>query len=138
MTPAKQTQSWLPGIFNDFFGDEWITKSRSTVPAVNIMEDEKCYTVELAVPGLCKDEISIRIDDDNHLTITVDSVKEEEKRGKYLRREFSRSQFTQTLVLPDNIDDAHIEARQENGLLTIEIPKKKTSENTEPKKIDIK
>lgn len=138
MTPAKQTQSWLPGIFNDFFGDEWITKSRSTVPAVNIMEDEKCYTVELAVPGLCKDEISIRIDDDNHLTITVDSVKEEEKRGKYLRREFSRSQFTQTLMLPDNIDDAHIEARQENGLLTIEIPKKKTSENTEPKKIDIK
>ena len=138
MTPAKQTQSWLPGIFNDFFGDEWITKSRSTVPAVNIMEDEKCYTVELAVPGLCKDEISIRIDDDNHLTITVDSVKEEEKRGKYLRREFSRSQFTQTLVLPDNIDDAHIEARQENGLLTIEIPKKKMSENTEPKKIDIK
>ena len=138
MTPAKQTQSWLPGIFNDFFGDEWITKSRSTVPAVNIMEDEKCYTVELAVPGLCKDEISIRIDDDNHLTITVDSVKEEEKRGKYLRREFSRSQFTQTLVLPDNIDDTHIEARQENGLLTIEIPKKKMSENTEPKKIDIK
>ena len=138
MTPAKQTQSWLPGIFNDFFGDEWITKSRSTVPAVNIMEDEKCYTVELAVPGLCKDEISIRIDDDNHLTITVDSVKEEEKRGKYLRREFSRSQFTQTLVLPDNIDNTRIEARQENGLLTIEIPKKKTSENTEPKKIDIK
>ncbi len=138
MTPAKQTQSWLPGIFNDFFGDEWITKSRSTVPAVNIMEDEKRYTVELAVPGLCKDEISIRIDDDNHLTITVDSVKEEEKKGKYLRREFSRSQFTQTLVLPDNIDDTRIEARQENGLLTIEIPKKKTSENTEPKKIDIK
>ena len=138
MTPAKQSQSWLPGIFDDFFGNDWFTKNRSTVPAVNIMEDDKCYTIELAVPGLCKDEISVRIDENSHLTITVDSLKEDERKGKYLRREFSRSQFRQTLILPDNIDEEGIEARQENGLLTIEIPKKRVSENAEPKKIDIK
>ena len=115
MTPTKQqTQSWLPSIFNDFFGNEWITKNRSTVPAVNIMEDEKRYTVEVAVPGLKKEDINVR------------------------RREFSCSQFRQTLLLPENIDEEEIEAKQENGLLTIHIPKKKTVENTEPKKIQIK
>ena len=127
MTPTKQqTQSWLPSIFNDFFGNEWITKNRSTVPAVNIMEDE---------------DINVRIDDNSHLIITVDTKKEKEEetqKGKYIRREFSCSQFRQTLLLPENIDEEEIEARQENGLLTIHIPKKKTVENTEPKKIQIK
>ena len=125
MTPTKQqTQSWLPSIFNDFFGNEWITKNRSTVPAVNIMED-----------------INVRIDDNSHLIITVDTKKEKEEetqKGKYIRREFSCSQFRQTLLLPENIDEEEIEAKQENGLLTIHIPKKKTVENTEPKKIQIK
>lgn len=138
MTPTKQqTQSWLPSIFNDFFGNEWITKNRSTVPAVNIMEDEKRYTVEVAVPGLKKEDINIRIDDNSHLIITVDTKKEKEEetqKGKYIRREFSCSQFRQTLLLPENIDEEEIEAKQENGLLTIHIPKKKTVENTEPKK----
>lgn len=140
MTPAKQQPTgWLPGIFNDFFGNEWITKSRSTVPAVNIMENENNYVVELAVPGLSKEEINVRIDDNNHLIITVDSKKEKEEscKGKFLRREFSCAQFRQTLLLPDNIDEARIEATQENGLLTIDIPKKKVAE-TEPKRIEIK
>lgn len=142
MTPTKQqTQSWLPSIFNDFFGNEWITKNRSTVPAVNIMEDEKRYTVEVAVPGLKKEDINVRIDENSHLIITVDTKKEKEEdtqKGKYIRREFSCSQFRQTLLLPENIDEEGIEAKQENGLLTIHIPKRKTAENTEPKKIQIK
>ena len=66
MTPTKQqTQSWLPSIFNDFFGNEWITKKR--------------YTVEVAVPGLKKEDINIRIDDNSHLIITVDTKKEKEE-----------------------------------------------------------
>ncbi len=142
MTPTKtQTQGWLPSIFNDFFGNEWITKNRSAVPAVNIMENENAYHVEVAVPGLKKEDINVRIDENGHMIITVDTQKEKEdeaQKGKYIRREFSCTQFRQTLLLPENIDEAKIEAKYESGLLAIAIPKKKTAENTEPKKIAIK
>ena len=116
MTPAKNSQNWLPGIFNDFFGNEWITKTNSSAPAINIIEDDKEYKVEVAAPGLTKDDFNVHIDDNDHLIISVEDKKEnseKDKRGKFLRREFSYSQFQQTLVLPDNVDKNNIEAKQE-------------------------
>ena len=107
----------------------------------DIREEVNKYIMEIDLPGLKKEDINVRIDDNSHLIITVDTKKEKEEetqKGKYIRREFSCSQFRQTLLLPENIDEEEIEARQENGLLTIHIPKKKTVENTEPKKIQIK
>ena len=60
MTPAKNSQNWLPGIFNDFFGNEWITKTNSSAPAINIIEDDKEYkVVEVAAPGLTKDDFNV-------------------------------------------------------------------------------
>mgnify|MGYP000326143454 CR=1 FL=1 len=50
MTPAKHQQNWLPGIFNDFFGNEWIAKTSSAAPAINIVETEKEYEVQIAAP----------------------------------------------------------------------------------------
>lgn len=96
MTPAKNSQNWLPGIFNDFFGNEWITKTNSSAPAINIIEDDKEYKVEVAAPGLTKDDFNVHIDDNDHLIISVEDKKEnseKDKRGKFLRREFSYSQF---------------------------------------------
>ena len=55
MTPARRNQNWLPSIFNDVFGNEWIEKSSVMVPAVNILENEDEYKVEMAVAGLTKD-----------------------------------------------------------------------------------
>ncbi len=141
MTPAKHSQNWLPGIFNDFFGNEWIAKSNSSAPAVNIIENDKEYEVEIAAPGLTKDDFSVRIDDNDHLIITVENKKENEekdKKGKFLRREFSYSQFRQTLVLPENINKNGIEAKQENGILSVTIPKKALPESKEPKQIPVK
>mgnify|MGYP001074237727 CR=1 FL=1 len=126
MTPTKQqTQSWLPSIFNDFFGNEWITKNRSTVPAVNIMEDEKRYTVEVAVPGMTKEDFNIHLGDENELVISMEKkVENEDKENKkYLRREFSYTKFQQSLYLPDNVDKEKITANVANGVLTIELPK---------------
>lgn len=127
MTPAKHQQNWLPGIFNDFFGNEWIAKTNSAAPAINIVETEKAYEVEIAAPGITKDDFEITVDKDNHLVITVERKQEEDeksKKGRYLRREFSYSQFQQTLILPDNVDTDAIEACQNNGVLTVKIPKK--------------
>ena len=58
MLPTKKSQNWLPGIFNDFFGNEWMEKSNSAAPAINILETDKEYKVELAAPGLTKDDFN--------------------------------------------------------------------------------
>ena len=93
------------------------------------------------IRNITKDDFNVHIDDNDHLIISVEDKKEnseKDKRGKFLRREFSYSQFQQTLVLPDNVDKNNIEAKQENGVLTVNIPKKALPETKEPKKIEVK
>lgn len=142
MMPVKKGQNWLPMIFHDFFGNEWIERAKNTsTPAVNIIENEKEYEVQIAAPGVCKDDICVNINEDNYLEITVEKKEENDeknKKGKYLRREFSYSQFRQTLALPDNIEVDKIEATQKHGILKVIIPKKALPAPKEPKKIDIK
>lgn len=131
MLPARKSQNWLPSIFNDFFGNEWLAKANSNSPAINIRETENQYEVEVAAPGLTKDDFKIRIEDDNQLVVTMDKQAEnnsEKEEGRYLRREFYYSHFQQSMILPDNIDKEKIEARVEHGVLTIDIPKRKEEE----------
>lgn len=127
MMPARKSQNWLPGIFNDFFGNEWVEKANSASPAINIIETDNDYKVEIAAPGLTKDDFSVKIDADNQLIVSMEKKhesKDEDKKGKYLRREFSYTQFQQIMVLPENIEKDKIDAKVENGVLTIDIPKK--------------
>lgn len=142
MMPVKKGQSWLPVIFHDFFGNEWIERTKSTsTPAVNIIEKDNEYEVQIAAPGVCKDDISVHINEDNYLVVTVEEKREndeKDKKGKFLRREFSYSQFRQTLALPENIEPDKIEATQKNGILKVVIPKKALPAPKEPKRIDVK
>ncbi len=123
----RRSQNWIPGIFNDFFGNEWMEKANTTSPAINIAETDTDYKVEIAVPGMTKDDFSIRIEDNDQLVVSMEKKQEnteENKKGRYLRREFSYSQFQQNMILPDNVEKDKIEAKVENGILTIDIPKK--------------
>ncbi len=141
MTPVKHQQNWLPAIFNDFFGNEWIAKTNSAAPAINIVETEQEYEVQIAAPGITKDDFDITVDKDNHLIVNVEHRQEESERDKkcrFLRREFSYSQFQQTLILPDNVDTDAIEACQCNGVLTVTIPKRQSPATVEKKKIEVK
>ena len=142
MMPVKKGQNWLPMIFHDFFGNEWIERAKSvSTPAVNIIENEKEYEVQIAAPGVCKEDINVHVNSENYLEITVEDKSENEekdKKGKFLRREFSYSQFRQTLALPDNVETDKIEATQKNGILKVIIPKKVLPAPKEPKKIAIK
>ena len=142
MMPVKKGQNWLPMIFHDFFGNEWIERAKSvSTPAVNIIENDKEYEVQIAAPGVCKEDINVHVNSDNYLEITVEDKSEndeKDKKGKFLRREFSYSQFRQTLALPDNVDADKIEATQHNGILKVVIPKKALPAHKEPKKIAIK
>lgn len=136
MTPVRRNQNnWLPSIFNDFFDREWEHRS-TTSPAVNIIETDDCYKVEIAAPGMTKNDFKVHLNEDNELLITLEKTNDakekekddEAKRSTYLRREFSYTQFRQSLLLPDNIERDKISARMENGVMTIDIPKKTAAE----------
>ena len=146
MMPVRRTQGWLPGILDDFFGNEWVDKTSSTAPAVNVIEPDKEYKVEIAAPGLTRDDFKIDINEDNELTVSmekkVEKNEESEKEGTnhtYLRREVSYSSFRQRMILPDNVNVDNIDAKMENGVLTIDIPKKTEEEKRKNmRQIDIK
>ncbi len=142
MTPAKRNQDWMPNIFNDFFGNECLDtfshKVNPSVPAMNIIETDDEFKVELAAPGLKKEDFKVHVDN-NELIISVEKKTEtEDKKGKYLRREFGYTQFKQTLLLPDNVDKEHIEAKQDHGVLSINIKKKNKEEHPNTKPIEVK
>ncbi len=137
MMPTRSNQNWLPSIFNDFFGNEWIGRS-STAPAVNVIEKKDKYLVEVAAPGLCKEDFVVRIDEDNNLSLTMEKKeekKEENEESRYLRREFSYAKYQQTILLPDNVDKDKIAAEVDNGVLHINIPKLSEEETKKKQRV---
>ena len=126
MPMRRNNQSWLPSIFNDFFDNEWMERANATAPAINVIENDKEYRVELAAPGMTKEDFDVHIDEDNNLVISMEKKnekKDENKNGRYLRREFSYSKFQQTMILPDDVDKEKIAASVNNGVLDIQLPK---------------
>ena len=67
MVPVKTNSNWLPSIFNDFFENEWLAKTGVTAPAINVIENDKDYKVEMAAPGMTKDDFKVNVDENNNL-----------------------------------------------------------------------
>jgi HSP20 family protein len=109
----------------DFFSNDWMPRANATAPSVNVMEDEKEFKVEVAAPGMDKQDFNVQLNSDDQLVIRMEKkAKDEKNEGKkYLRREFSYTHFEQTFTLADNIDKEHITADVNNGVLTINLPK---------------
>jgi len=125
----------LPDIFNDFFDNSWMERPTYTAPAINVLENEKEYEVELAAPGLTKEDFKVHVDEQNNLHIEMEKKaenKEGKKHGRYLRREFSYEKFQQTLLLPDDVDAEKIEAKVEHGVLNVLLPKVQKIEKPNP------
>ena len=121
-----RTNNWIPAVFNDFFDTDYMPRANSTAPAINVKETDKAYIVELAAPGMKKEDFNVHINDEGNLIIKMekkDEKKEEDKSARYLRREFSYSKFEQTLLLPDDVKKEDITAKVEHGVLTVELPK---------------
>ena len=141
--PVRRNQNWLPSIFNDFFDSDWMVKANATAPAINVLETEKEYKVEVAAPGMTKEDFNVHIDEENNLVISMEKKTENKEEGneenkaegRYLRREFSYSQFQQTMILPDDVDKERIEAHVENGVLQIELPKYTEQEKEKAKRV---
>lgn len=144
---TRRNQYWLPEVFNDLFDNEFLAKSSTTSPAINVIEKENEYNVQYAAPGMTKDDFKVSLDEEQNLVVemskqeekTEDNEKKEKKDGVYLRREFSYSNFQQKLILPDDVDHEKISASVENGVLTVTLPKLKPEEQKkEVKMIEVK
>lgn len=120
-------RTWFPTLFDDFFdNNEWMPRINATAPAVNVKESPKEYTMDIAAPGIKKEFCRVNIDHDGNLVVAIENKlehKEEDKKERYLRREFSYSNYQQAYTLPDNVDKENVAAKVENGVLTISIPK---------------
>ena len=130
----------MPSAFNDFFDNAYMTRANATAPSINVAEDKEQYTVELAAPGMTKEDFNIHLDENGDLVIGMEKKTdetEEKKERKYLRREFSYVKFQQTLVLPDNVDKSKIAAGVKDGILTIDLPKVNEEEVKLARKIEV-
>ena len=153
MLPAKRIngQNWLPDFFNDFFEGNALSRLNGSAPAMNVIEDEKGYCLELAAPGMCKKDFDVHISKDGNLVIEMEKKVNEEKKEcdkgeccenknkRYIRREFTCAKFRQTLLLPENAERDEIKAKVENGILHVCIPKMvKPKTEEEKREIEIR
>ncbi|MDR3367276.1 MAG: Hsp20/alpha crystallin family protein [Prevotellaceae bacterium] len=126
MNLIRRNQNWLPDVFSDLFSNDWMTRANATAPAINVVESANDYRIEVAAPGMTKDDFCVHIDDENNLVISMekkDDNSEKNEGSLYLRREFSYSKFEQKMILPENADKEKISAKMEHGVLNVSIPK---------------
>lgn len=148
MSLVKKTANTFPGfpsLFDDFFSREFFnwgnnnfSSTSTTVPSVNIKETADSYEVEVAAPGMDKKDFNITLDGN---TLTISSARQqtqEKKESNYTRREFSYQSFQRSFELPKNVvDEDKINARYDNGLLHLVIPKKEDAKQKAPRMIEI-
>ncbi len=140
MLPVMFKNSWFPTVFDDFLNTDFMPRANSTAPAVNVREDEKAYTMELAAPGIKKEYCRVSINDEGNLCIAIENKmehKEDDRKHHYLRREFSYSNYEQSYTLPDDVEREKISAKVENGILTVTLPKQEKQETKVAKTIEI-
>ena len=134
MLPARRNQYWLPSLFNDIFDDDFMgytPAKQFASPAVNIIENEKDYQIEVAAPGMSKEDFKVRLENDNELVIALEKKNEDKHEKKnYLRREFSYASFKQSFIIPDEVEAEGIGAAMVDGVLKITLPKKEVTVKT--------
>lgn len=110
-------------IFDDDFLPVLTNGNRKSAPAVNVRENEKSYTLQLAIPGIDKNNLKIEMNEDV-LTISSENKNEnEEENDGYMRKEFSYESFTKSFYVPENVNKENIGASYKDGILSVELPK---------------
>ena len=130
MLLASRNQDFMPTLFNELLNwNNWNNCSyeeQKAMPKMNVSETDTNYELELSVPGLSKEDLSLSVDSDNNLVIEMvqhEEKKEEKKERHYLRHEFSTMQFKQLFSLPENVKKEAISAKVEHGILYVTLPK---------------
>lgn len=137
---ATINRLWLPEEFNDLFAYSGLAKGRATTPAINVKETDDRYVVEMAAPGMKKENFKVHVDEDSNLVVKLENHRSAETSARqehYLRRDFFYADFEQTLLLPDDVDRQKIGAQVSDGILTIDLPKLNREEHKVSRQIDI-
>ena len=123
----KRHSNYLPTLVNDFWGEDLFPSFEqdwSLNPAVNIIEGNQEFKVEVAAPGLSKEDFKVHVEK-NVLEISAEKKDEQETQNKkILRKEFNYNEFKRTFSLPSYVDSEKIRATHKDGILTVEIPKR--------------
>jgi len=131
----------FPSLFNSYFNDNFFPNfNEGNLPAVNVSEDEKSFIIQLSVPGFTKEDINVEIDNDvlKISASTEESKEEKDENQKVLRQEFRKSSFKRSFTIPENVDVENILASQNDGVLTISLPKMDKAPEDKVKRIEIK
>ncbi len=139
---ARINRNYVPAYWDDFFNDRFFNQlstngSRQHIPAVNVIEDEKAFRIEVAVPGLTRKDFHLELEDD---VLTISTEKKEgknEQKTQYLRREFNYQSFKRSFQLPETVDQDSIQASHESGILTVNLPKREEVVEKAPKQIEV-
>jgi HSP20 family protein len=126
MLPTITRRSYKPFLWSSLFDDDFfpVVSGRSTsMPAVNIREDEKRFTLDLAVPGIDKKDLKIEINEDVITISSEQKMEKEENRDDFKRKEFSYTAFCRSFYLPENVNKEKIEANYKDGILSVVLPK---------------
>ena len=138
----KKDRTFFPSIVDEFLGRDFLPnifefQTGINMPSVNIVEGKNDFRIEVAAPGLQKDDFKINLDN-NVLTISSEKEeKQEEKDERYMRREFSYTSFRRSFSLPQTVEADKISANHSNGVLSISIPKKEEAKIKPAKQIEI-
>ncbi|RZS96836.1 Hsp20/alpha crystallin family protein [Cecembia calidifontis] len=144
-TLAKKNGGFWPKMIQDFFGadpfawDEkfWSPEKAIEVPSANVIENDKEFKLELSAPGFDKKDFKVEVSD-GILNISAEKEhKTEEKKENYRKKEFSYSSIRRSFSLPDNVLDDKIDAKYDNGILNVIIPKNEKVENKSKKAITV-
>lgn len=137
MSPIMFGERLFPSLFDDFMPT---ANNTNNLPSLNIKETDTDYIMELSAHGISKNDCKVSLTDDENLNIIIEHKREnknEDKRHRYLRREFSYSNYQNDFKLPDDADKDNISAHVENGILTVNIPKLKEQEKPKQKLIEV-
>ena len=133
----------VPSLMDEFFGRDLMQnffedQTGISMPAVNVVETNDNFRIEVAAPGLEKKDFKIDLDNN---VLTISSEKEErnesQEEGKFMRREFSYSSFRRSFSLPNSVDEEKIKANHKDGILSIILPKREEAKQKPPKQISI-
>jgi HSP20 family protein len=137
MNLLRKQSPFFPSLVDEFVNRDWnleLPSFSTIVPAVNIIEKETEYKIELAVPGMRKDHFEIEMEE-GILSISVNQDEEKtSEKGKFTRREFSYNSFRRSFTIPESVDPAKIDANYTEGVLFISLPKRKEA-LPQPKKL---
>lgn len=139
---ARMNRHYVPAYWDDFFNDRFFNQlntvtGSSNTPAVNVSEDEKGFTVEVAAPGIDRNDFTLEVDNDILTISTKQKESAEEKSPNYLRREFNYQMFRRSFRLPETVDQDQIRATHESGILKVTLPKKEEEVQLSPRQITV-